>query len=92
MDLFFLQQIIAGGNNLASGAMSKNISNMPTIISSLQQKGFRHKKQASGKQVGKPNHVSRYHYAHIFGPTTGDRVRLGINPQIIRNELIILIR
>lgn len=68
-------KVISGGNDLASGAVSEE--QVPTIIAALQQKGFRHKKHPAGKQLAKPTQVSRYHYAHIFGPTTGDRVRLG---------------
>ena len=68
---------IHGGNSIASGRV--DTSRADEIIKKLQEGGFAH---ASAENVGdmssvEPFSMTREAYAGMFGPTTGDKVRLG---------------
>lgn len=75
------RKIIKGGNNVARGAMDG--SKFAKIKNQTSTSAFRHAPQANANfgVVGKDKHVtlkvSREQYANMFGPTTGDKVRLG---------------
>lgn len=71
------RKIIRGGNNLADGGP------VADAVARAKAGGFAHEDQP-GAEVGVANAGSplaftmeRVHYAATFGPTTGDRVRLG---------------
>ncbi|GAW11777.1 urease [Xylariales sp. No.14919] len=70
---------IRGGNNLAQGNL--DLSRADDIIAKLQQAGFAHEPQPTAGLVGdasiEPFTMDRAAYRTMFGPTTGDRVRLG---------------
>ncbi|RWA06199.1 hypothetical protein EKO27_g8900 [Xylaria grammica] len=70
---------IYGGNNLAEGKL--DLSRVDDIITKLQQAGFAHEPQPTAGLVGdanvEPFTMDRAAYRTMFGPTTGDRVRLG---------------
>lgn len=69
-------QIIRGGNNMATGPV--DFDRTDGIIEKLQQAGFAHAPEPAGDLA----HIDvfemdRAAYATMFGPTTGDFVRLG---------------
>lgn len=69
-------RIINGGNNIASGVV--DVSKAEDIAMRLQERGFAHKSDARrDSEHTNPFTMSREAYANMFGPTTGDRVRLG---------------
>ncbi|KAH7155600.1 hypothetical protein B0J13DRAFT_229675 [Dactylonectria estremocensis] len=71
-------RIIHGGNNMASGPV--DLSRADEILARLQEAGFAH---APSPELGpvldasSPFTMDRSAYATMFGPTTGDLVRLG---------------
>ncbi|KAI0288657.1 urease [Multifurca ochricompacta] len=68
-------QIISGGNSLASGPLSH--SRPDVILSNLLQRGFLSAPELGALEVHEDTSITRKAYAAMFGPTTGDRVRLG---------------
>ncbi|KAI1366042.1 hypothetical protein F5Y08DRAFT_302454 [Xylaria arbuscula] len=72
------KRAIHGGNGLASGPL--DLSRADEIITKLQQAGFAHEPQPTAGLSGEavePFTMDRAAYRAMFGPTTGDRVRLG---------------
>ncbi|KAL8311269.1 hypothetical protein RB597_002057 [Gaeumannomyces tritici] len=73
-------RVIRGGNNLASGVVDR--SRVDELVALLQREGFAHAPSA-GPGLGVAGldvpgfTIDRASYATMFGPTTGDRVRLG---------------
>jgi urease len=79
--------VIRGGNNLASGKV--DLSRADEIIAKLQQAGFAHEPQpTAGLSLGdaEPYTLDRAAYRAMFGPTTGDLVRLGSTDLWIKVE------
>lgn len=75
-------KIITGGNKLATGIFESHRTE--AIVSALVQKGFSHVPDPSPLIIAatpRPTEhdyiISRESYARMFGPTTGDRIRLG---------------
>ncbi|KAI8582831.1 hypothetical protein K450DRAFT_225013 [Umbelopsis ramanniana AG] len=68
-------QVISGGNNLASGKL--DLSKIPSILEKLTAHGFSHQELVVPLAIPKPCTIDRRFYADHFGPTTGDLVRLG---------------
>lgn len=69
-------KIISGGNRLATGKV--DISRTDVIVAELVQKGFGHVPEPGAAEVSfRDSPLSHEAYAAMFGPTTGDRVRLG---------------
>lgn len=66
--------MISGGNGLASGFVEQ--CRVDEIVKNLQIKGFAHVPYAYTGYVDSFS-LSRSEYAAMYGPTTGDRVRLG---------------
>lgn len=69
-------KIIRGGNHIATGKV--DISRADEILAKLQQAGYAH----TPDPIGDSAHIDvfemeRTAYATMFGPTTGDIVRLG---------------
>lgn len=69
-------KVIRGGNNMATGLVE--LWRVDEIVAKLQQAGFAHAPEPAGDAA----HISvfemeRSAYATMFGPTTGDVVRLG---------------
>ncbi|OQS03481.1 urease, partial [Thraustotheca clavata] len=78
-------RVISGGNFLASGPVDAN--NLTTIIENLVAQGFLHAPMLQEPAIiPKPCTMSRRNYAHTYGPTTGDLVRLGDSDLLIRVE------
>lgn len=68
--------MIRGGNNLAPGVF--DLSRVDEIVDKLQKAGFAHVPEPAG-DLGHIDVASmtRADYASMFGPTTGDLVKLG---------------
>ncbi|KDQ59079.1 hypothetical protein JAAARDRAFT_33810 [Jaapia argillacea MUCL 33604] len=68
-------KIISGGNRLASGVV--DLGRTDEIIRNLVAKGFGHVPEPGALSVTVDTDVVRDAYVSMFGPTVGDRVRLG---------------
>ncbi|KAG6874616.1 Urease, partial [Termitomyces sp. T32_za158] len=68
-------KIITGGNGLASGLV--DIRRVDEIVNHLLQKGFAHVPEPGALEVSADTEIGRKTYISMFGPTVGDRVRLG---------------
>ncbi|KAK7713351.1 Urease [Diaporthe eres] len=79
-------RIIQGGNGIAKGVVSA--SRKDEIVTKLQQAGFAHTPQpdADSSLSAEGFKMSRAAYAAMFGPTTGDVVRLGMTDLWIKVE------
>ncbi|KAJ3122560.1 hypothetical protein HK100_011918, partial [Physocladia obscura] len=65
---------IRGGNSLATGPVAG--ADVSKIVTDLIEKGFRHT-YALALTPSAPFEIDRFRYAEAYGPTVGDRVRLG---------------
>lgn len=88
-------KIISGGNNLASGVV--DFARRDDIVHALVQKGFRHDPEPGALEVSTDTTVTRAAYVAMFGPTVGDRVRLGdtalwvqVENDMVRTEITFL--
>lgn len=79
-------RIIRGGNNLAGGVVSA--SRGDEILARLQQAGFAHAPEpdADASFAVEAFKMDRAAYAAMFGPTTGDVVRLGLTDLWVKVE------
>ncbi|KAI9000536.1 urease [Trametes punicea] len=68
-------RIITGGNRLATGVV--DLSRTDEIVRNLIQKGFGHVPEPGALEVKEDTDIGRDAYVAMFGPTVGDRVRLG---------------
>ena len=71
-------RVVRGGNGLCDGPVSEGA--LEGVMARVQARGFGHLEQAdaeAGGEGGPSSRMTREHYAHMFGPTVGDRVRLG---------------
>jgi len=68
-------RIISGGNNLATGVV--DLSRTDDIIFGLLQRGFCHVAEPGALEVHEDTDIGREKYISMYGPTVGDRVRLG---------------
>lgn len=66
---------ITGGNGLASGIV--DLSRTDEIIQALVQKGFAHVPEPGALEVREDTDIGREAYVSMYGPTAGDKVRLG---------------
>ena len=79
------KKIIRGGNSLASGPV--DLSRAEEIIGRLREGGFAHVPEPAGDSLHiDPFTMTREAYASMFGPTTGDLVRLGSTDLWIKVE------
>ncbi|KAI0734245.1 hypothetical protein C8Q72DRAFT_808402 [Fomitopsis betulina] len=69
------KKLITGGNRLATGVYDPERTE--AIVAALVQKGFGHTPQPGVHEINVDTTVSRETYVSMFGPTVGDRVRLG---------------
>ncbi|KAK3693669.1 putative urease [Podospora appendiculata] len=78
-------KVIRGGNNLASGPVDP--SRVDDIIAKLQEAGFAHEPEpAADLALVDAFSMDRAAYATMFGPTTGDVLRLGSTDLWIKVE------
>ncbi|TXT11062.1 hypothetical protein VHUM_01813 [Vanrija humicola] len=68
-------RILSGGNGLGAGPFNEAKRNT-VVFENVTTRGFSHKKQDVVKPAP-PHEIDREVYASMFGPTTGDRIRLG---------------
>ncbi|KAJ8462307.1 hypothetical protein ONZ51_g10982 [Trametes cubensis] len=68
-------KIITGGNRLATGVV--DLSRTDDIVRDLVRKGFGHIPEPAALEVTEDTDIGRDAYVAMFGPTVGDRVRLG---------------
>ncbi|KAI5893151.1 urease [Schizophyllum commune H4-8] len=68
-------RIITGGNKLATGVVDP--SRLDRIMKGLLLRKFSHTPEPNAPDIWVDTTVSREKYVAMFGPTTGDRVRLG---------------
>ncbi|KAJ2392846.1 Urease [Coemansia sp. RSA 2611] len=68
---------VHGGNGFASGRVDR--AQLAAVVADMQARGARHAAQAADVTQREPRArtVDRATYAMTYGPTTGDRVRLG---------------
>ncbi|KAI1114900.1 hypothetical protein F5Y14DRAFT_412382 [Nemania sp. NC0429] len=78
------RRAIYGGNNLASGVVDPG--RIGDIVSKLQEAGFAHEPQLQLLPEPGPFTMDRAAYRAMFGPTTGDRVRLGATDLWVKVE------
>ena len=91
-------QEIRGGNNLCNGYLNDLIKNKVKILNDLLERGFLHQEEnfeLNEEDIDRNNkraklnegyEISRYLYAKMFGPTTGDIIRLGDTELYVRVE------
>lgn len=68
-------KIITGGNKIASGIV--DLGRTDDIIKTLIQRGFGHTPEPGAMEVVASTDIGRDVYISMYGPTVGDRVRLG---------------
>ena len=82
--------IIHGGNNLGDGPAIPN--RLPEVMARVQAQGFKHAPQPGAQtartEPGSPAafEMPREQYAAMFGPTTGDQLRLGDTSLVLQVE------
>lgn len=70
------RKIIRGGNNIASGVL--DFSRAEEILKNVEAGNFRNMLEPAGDAAHiKPFELDRSVYASMFGPTVGDKIRLG---------------
>ncbi|KAK5744327.1 Urease [Elasticomyces elasticus] len=79
------KQVIKGGNGIATGNIHDD-SVAEGILHRLQEGGFLHKEEPASDQQLDPFSMSREAYIAMFGPTVGDRIRLGSTDLWIKIE------
>ncbi|KAI2469775.1 urease [Annulohypoxylon bovei var. microspora] len=79
-------RVIQGGNGMASGKV--DLSRAEAIVAKLQEAGFAHVPQPETADLGVVGgySIDRAAYKTMFGPTTGDLVRLGATDLWIKVE------
>lgn len=79
------KQVIKGGNGIATGNIHDE-SMAKGIVQRLQEGGFLHTPEPGSDQILDPFTMAREDYIAMFGPTVGDRVRLGATDLWIKVE------
>ncbi|KAH8963484.1 hypothetical protein BDL97_04G013900 [Sphagnum fallax] len=75
------RKVIHGGNGLAEGPVDS--SHLPQIMEAVHSRKFGHAQQLNaltgitGEDERLTCAVEKEHYANMFGPTVGDKIRLG---------------
>nr|ODN98577.1 urease [Cryptococcus depauperatus CBS 7855] len=69
------RKVLYGGNGLGSGEFSEQLRETK-VAQMVKEHGFGHKKQET-ISAGPIVEMNREVYASMFGPTTGDRIKLG---------------
>ena len=78
-------RVIRGGNNIASGHV--DISRTEEITKRLQEGGFANVPEPAGDSAHlDPFSMTREAYCGMYGPTTGDIIRLGSTDLWIKVE------
>ena len=78
-------QMIRGGNGLASGSIHDE-SITQSMLQKMQEGGLLHIEQPEADQALEPCSVAREEFVAYYGPTIGDKVRLGATELWIKVE------
>ncbi|KAK4542759.1 Urease [Oleoguttula mirabilis] len=78
-------QVIKGGNGLATGSIHDESIN-ETMMQKMKEGGFLHTPESPSDLILNTFSLSRNEYVAIYGPTVGDRVRLGSTDLWIKVE------
>ena len=68
-------KLISGGNSLATGVV--DLGRTDEIVMNLVQRGFTHVPEPGALAISVDTDISREAYISMYGPTVGDRLRLG---------------
>ncbi|GER56426.1 urease [Striga asiatica] len=74
-------RVIRGGNNIADGVVDD--ARIPVVMQAVHERGYGFLEEANAREFvveeGSPLSFSMTHesYANMYGPTTGDKIRLG---------------
>ncbi|KAK1087697.1 hypothetical protein LTR48_002316 [Friedmanniomyces endolithicus] len=79
------RQMITGGNGLATGHIHDE-KVAEGMLRRMQEGGFLHKEEPASDQKLDPFSMGREAYIAMFGPTVGDRIRLGSTDLWIKIE------
>ncbi|KAK4181761.1 hypothetical protein QBC36DRAFT_317189 [Triangularia setosa] len=79
-------KIIRGGNRIANGAVEETRKSPEEVVKRLLEMGFAHTPQPEIVEVVEGFTMDRRAYNTMFGPTTGDLVRLGATDLWIKVE------
>ena len=79
-------QVVSGGSGIAPGPVAK--TSPAEIVRRCKEMGFLHVDQdpAADAQLLEAHSMERQAYVDMYGPTTGDLVRLGATPLWVRVE------
>mmetsp|Transcript_45780 Transcript_45780/g.89456 ORF Transcript_45780/g.89456 Transcript_45780/m.89456 type:complete len:866 (-) Transcript_45780:186-2783(-) len=78
-------RVVRGGNGLIDGPVEQVGSPPPDLMAKIAALGFRHVEEPSVRAAPAAT-LPREAYARIFGPTVGDRVRLGDTALVVEVE------
>ncbi|KAK5171191.1 Urease [Saxophila tyrrhenica] len=84
-------QVIKGGNGIATGSIH-DTELVNGILARMQEGGFLHKEEPGRDVQLEAPTLAREDYVAMFGPTTGDRVRLGATDLWIKVERDLTVR
>ena len=76
---------LGGAKKVVTGSRLSESGDEATILKNIQEQGFLHEPQ-SDVRPGQPLSLARSAYADMYGPTVGDKVRLGDTCLEIRVE------
>ncbi|KAL5015015.1 hypothetical protein ScPMuIL_009285 [Solemya velum] len=77
-------KIVRGGNGLCDGPVKAE--SLPDILQKVTNGGFGNAKQEVKESEVRGCSIPRSLYAHTYGPTTGDKIRLGDTSLLIEVE------
>ena len=79
-------RVVRGGNNLVDGPAAPGVADVAAIMARVAAGGFLHVPGPSPPPALPPVTLSRAKYVTMYGPTTGDLVRLGDTDLLVRVE------
>ena len=79
---------VKGGNGLVDGPVKEVGNPDDSFMQKVFEMGFKHVEEPGGVRIAEPSFVESSTYAKTFGPTTGDRLRLGDTSLVIEVEKV----
>ena len=80
------KRVIRGGNRLADGPVAEPGRPPAEVLERIRSLGFCHVSEPNLRPASDPASMPRDSYARTFGPTIGDRVRLGDTDLVVMVE------
>lgn len=77
-------RVIRGGNGLAEGGVEEG--RRGAVVQEVVRRGFGHVEEVREEEVVEPARMERKAYVAMFGPTVGDKVRLGATDLWVKVE------